>query len=167
MIEFKGTLSDKCRKFITKRFCKLISYLMVITMAIVMIVLGIGGVIIESKFLIDFSMLYGAIMIFVLPIFTIWIFSTKKGRQEYIPERIYINADGGTLGVSGKKFKRTHSTNDVKQIVDYGEWYVVVFFFGSKDLSFVIQKDLITKGTIAEFENLFSDKIVPAKKMTN
>ena len=52
----------------------------------------------------------------------------------------------------------------VKQIVDLGKWYDVKFFYGEiRHVQIVIQKNLITQGTIEAFEQLFEDKIVPAK----
>ena len=49
--------------------------------------------------------------------------------------------------------------SSICQIVDYGEWYYLVFDYGDKDLYFVCQKDLLTGGTIEEFENIFEGKI--------
>ena len=51
--------------------------------------------------------------------------------------------------------------NKIKQVVDYGEFYYVVFYMG---MLFVIgamcQKNLLTKGTLEEFEAKFVDKLV-------
>ena len=60
-----------------------------------------------------------------------------------------------------KKSEREFSS--IKKIIDYGEWYKIAFSHEKQDDSFVMQKNLITHGTIEEFEQLFKDKIVPAK----
>ena len=49
--------------------------------------------------------------------------------------------------------------DDVKKIIDYGEFYDFVFTFSARDIYFVCQKDLLVCGTIEEFESLFEGKI--------
>lgn len=49
---------------------------------------------------------------------------------------------------------------EVKEVRDYGEYYVLVFPMGKLSEKFVCQKDLLTKGTLEEFEALFEGKIV-------
>ena len=53
--------------------------------------------------------------------------------------------------------------DSVKRVVDYGEWYDFVFYYSDRDLYFVCQKSLLTKGTLEEFEALFEGKIVRKK----
>ena len=48
----------------------------------------------------------------------------------------------------------------VKKVVDCGDWYFIVFKFLEFSNALACQKDLITKGTIEEFEALFEGKIV-------
>lgn len=48
---------------------------------------------------------------------------------------------------------------DVKRIIDYGEFYVVDFYFPGV-LFVVCQKNLITEGTLDEFECFFDVKII-------
>ena len=49
---------------------------------------------------------------------------------------------------------------DVKRIVDRGHSYDIIFNFPKRNNSFICQKDLITQGSIEEFEQLFKDKII-------
>ena len=49
---------------------------------------------------------------------------------------------------------------DVKCVRDFGEFYELVFPFGKISEKFICQKDLLSKGTLAEFEALFGDKIL-------
>ena len=54
----------------------------------------------------------------------------------------------------------THrSINSVTRVLDYGEWYYLLFEFDSRDIYFVCQKSLLTKGSLEEFEALFEGKI--------
>ena len=49
--------------------------------------------------------------------------------------------------------------NSVTRVLDYGEWYYLLFEFDSRDIYFVCQKSLLTKGSLEEFEALFEGKI--------
>ena len=48
--------------------------------------------------------------------------------------------------------------NEVKRVYDYRCWYYLEIDFG--DPYFICQKDLLTEGTLEEFEALFEGKIV-------
>ena len=61
------------------------------------------------------------------------------------------------------KYTETRSINDVKKVIDHGEYYELCFSFGKLSDKFICQKNLITKGTIQEFETLFSGKITRDK----
>ena len=47
----------------------------------------------------------------------------------------------------------------VKKVIDMGEWYYIIFKFGDISNSWICQKDLITQGTIEDFEKIFEGKI--------
>lgn len=55
---------------------------------------------------------------------------------------------------------------DVKEVRDYGDFYYLVFPFGKYSYRFVCQKNLLTQGTLSDFETLFADRIkrMPQKK---
>ena len=85
--------------------------------------------------------------------------SMKQTQKEYIPTKIYINVVEETIGIQLENCQKKHAIDAVNEIVDYGEWYQIKFRAGDWDISAVIQKDLITQGTIEEFEKIFHDKI--------
>ena len=60
--------------------------------------------------------------------------------------------------------ERFRMLNSVKEILDYGEWYYFIFNYEDRDPYFVCQKDLLTQGTLEEFEALFEGKIVDMSK---
>ena len=53
----------------------------------------------------------------------------------------------------------TRSVEDIKKVVDHGEFYEIIFYWGIRFGDCVCQKDLIIEGTIEEFEEMFKDKI--------
>ncbi|MDE6201764.1 MAG: hypothetical protein K2M47_07840 [Clostridiales bacterium] len=78
-----------------------------------------------------------------------------------MPTKVSIMSD--IMISSGKDFEYGRYYDDVKKVIDYGEWYHMVFYFPHKIVYYVCQKDLITEGTIEEFEEYFKDKLVRKK----
>ena len=48
----------------------------------------------------------------------------------------------------------------IKGVRDFGEYYVLIFRVSGNFLQIICQKDLLTNGTIEQFEELFDGKIV-------
>lgn len=163
MIEFEGNLSVECKKFVLKKMRKLIGTIAAIVSLILMVLLVAFGFYIGNEFLIKFSILFSVFMVPVFPLMLAFAVTTKKDQLIFLPIKIYIDIEDETIGVVSAKFKDEHATSSVKQIIDHDKWYEVLYFFGeAHTVKTVIQKDLITKGTIEEFEKLFEDKIVSA-----
>lgn len=161
MIIFKGDLSKECRGFFAKKYSKLQFFSSIIPSIFVSFVAGVLAALVHP--LIFITVLWFLAWPFVLA----GISYFKKSIERIIPREIYIDIEDETIGIISDSFRNEHATSSVKQILDYAQFYDITFYLGDKDVSAVIQKDLIVEGTIAEFENLFSDKIVPAKKKTN
>ena len=71
-----------------------------------------------------------------------------------------ITIDNNQICAEIGKGMATRTFDDVKQIIDYGEFYDIIFYFPNKVLNCICQKDLIQEGTIEDFEELFKDYIV-------
>ncbi len=54
----------------------------------------------------------------------------------------------------------TRKTEHIKHILDYGDFYIIKFYFPNHWVDCICQKDLILEGTIEEFEQMFEDKII-------
>ena len=104
-----------------------------------------------------FSIFYGYCAVFAYAMIAVRI-KTPKGRKEITPKRIYI-ADDNLICISDKQ-SESRSIGLVKTAYDYGEFYFLSFPMGKKSGNFVCQKDLLTQGTLEEFEKLFDGKIV-------
>ena len=78
-----------------------------------------------------------------------------------LPTRVVIS-DDGYITSYGEKFELTNPIDTVAVVIDCGEWYHISWNrkvgFGPE--RFICQKDLLTHGTIEEFEKLFEGKIV-------
>ena len=75
-----------------------------------------------------------------------------------VPTTITIEDD--KIERSGVQSYRLVNIQDIKEIWDMGSFYAIVFYFPNMDRRFICQKDLIARGTIEEFENLFQGKII-------
>ena len=80
-----------------------------------------------------------------------------------IPYAVTIYLRENQIVSSGEKVAEVKNLNQVKKVVDFGEWYKIFFIFPYKSQRFVCQKDLLVQGTIEEFEAVFEGKIVRKK----
>lgn len=162
-IEFSGTLCEQAREDRMQRinniFVYLVAFCLLATVAVIVTCFVMSA--------------YYLLIIFVplLTLFAVLIFlmyrPDKQARlfySSYLTEPFTITISNGVITnsyfeksrlVSGGK-----SVNSVKRVLDVGEWYYIIFKFGDISTSWVCQKDLLTKGTIEDFENLFENKLV-------
>ena len=154
MLEFQGELSNSCKNYIIKRrrtISTLIFYCVDCVFAIPCLV---------CAFLFNWSFILAFFALLIIPIFQ--FFSYKGEVLEYMfPIKILIYES--YIQSIGKKISEIRELNEITKIVDFGDWYHVFFAFPNRSETFVIQKDLIVKGTIQDFEKMFEDKIVRKK----
>lgn len=153
MIVFDGNLTGSAEKFFINKLLNKFSLLL--------IVLFLSSIPIWA-FL---SLKVGAFLEVMFTLVLVTIFSpfffricvSKKERQRNLPKKVIIN-EGIITSVS---VKTTISKNitQVKAVRDYGKFYHIVFPEIYIDAVFVCQKNLLSKGTIEEFEFLFKDKL--------
>ena len=154
MIEFSGYLSGEAEKHFWKKSkafgMKLFLAAVIIVFPIVLhwtlqlqhyIALGIYGI----------ALVAGVLLILLNP-------QSKKDKKALTPNRIFT--DGETITCVTEKFTETKFIGDEKLVLDYGEFYELVFPFGKVSHNFICQKSLLTSGTLEEFEKLFEGKIV-------
>ena len=82
---------------------------------------------------------------------------SEKEKLTLIPRKIYVEDE--YIVCIGEKYVESKLIADVAKVVDYGEFYELVFPFGKVSDKFICQKSLLTKGTLEEFEQLFDGKI--------
>ncbi len=154
MIEFKGNLSEHTLNFYHKRFIK-----ENLSISMFFFIMCIPA----CTFIFSFIMPLKYIVCIVFPIFfLIAIFlpylKLKLSKDRFVPEHITIN--NGVIICVKDKFTDSLNIEQIKAVKDYGEYYTLTvagFFRPSAHL--ICQKDLLTQGTIEEFEALFTDKI--------
>ena len=154
MIEFKGIISDKCASHMRNRetmlklrFCLPLGIALAIPFAIDAISNEpISWVVVVAFLLFGFI---GAVP------------PSKKDYATYLPNSVII--EGNSIAISCENLYQSREVEQVKKVIDFGEWYQIVFAFPHKSLYFICQKDLLVKGTLEDFEGKFKGLIVHAK----
>lgn len=151
MIEFKGDLTGASQEYALKKNSKLIQRFLLL-----------GAVcLLPSSYIISVTFFH-SFWIFVLPVLFLVLSIipriTYKKYTQQLPICIYI--DGGTIVINFKFNSQKLDISKVKIVYDYGNFYEIIpkniFIFSV----FICQKDLLTEGTLEEFEALFDGKIV-------
>ena len=147
MIEFEGKVSKSVTKHIMRKF------LMVgIIVDIIVLLLGVS-------FFVSIGMNWVVSLIISFSSASISIVISVCSVKEALPLRICIEDDQTISGTYANGYG-TRKLDQVKKVIDYGDFYDITFVLLYRWRNCVCQKDLITQGTIEEFEQLFEDKIV-------
>ena len=152
MIEFKGGLSKTCKEFVLKNEARCSRMALTIS-CFPFAVADIIWWAVSGKLYVLI-----ALPALVFPVFLAGIKPREKDYGAIMTKRVTI--DGNDLECEGDQFHDIKSIDRVKSVIDYGEWYQIEFSFPGKSQRFICQKDLITQGTIEDFEKLFADKII-------
>ncbi len=150
-IVFEGELSEKNRKYFERGQDRDNR----ITMLIVAVLISVPVTLLVVKCGLYFISLYSLNIIFVVGAF---IPTKKQDREGIYPEMIIIEDE--ELKCLCEKGSVHRKMYDVKEVEDWGDSYRILFDFLGRSPMFLCQKDLITEGTIEDFEELFADKIV-------
>lgn len=152
MIEFKGYLTGKALKHLRKSYfkimCGFISFAFVLCVVIMACILGVDD--------------WGLVILLLTPVYLIFSvlfpYLFMKFDKKHIPKKITINNDT-ILCITDEIGAERRKNEQIKEVRDYGEYYILI----NKGLDFhphfICQKDLLTQGSIDEFESLFAGKI--------
>ena len=156
MIEFCGEIDGRCKKYrlyvesMVGLVCTLIPALL-IAFAITICLIVIDWV---------FALAYIPLVLFV--VFAAIAPLSKKAQKLTLPHCVQIYDD--RIESKNEKFYDIRQIVYVKKVIDMGDWYQIFFRFPHKNAHFVCQKNLITQGSIEEFEALFRDKLIRKHK---
>ena len=152
MIEFSGYITGNAEKFFWKKSRSMVQIVFNVSWLILL------PVIIFFAFQKEFiQLLVGYGVVLALINLLMLLPKTQKEKIACTPTRIYLENDC-ICYVTGKG-KDFRYIKDVKLVRDYGDFYDIVFPFGKMSEYFVCQKNLLSKGTLEEFEALFEGKL--------
>lgn len=150
MFEFSGELTGSAYKYFKKRMLKLEVGVLTFsfgTMFILFLIISIT----TGYWPMTFAWL-GLYSFIILLTFL----PRKKERHDVMPTKIFSDVE--YIVSQSKKTEEYLLFENVKKIVDYGEFYNV-FLNGKYSYAFICQKSLLTQGTLEEFEAHFEGKI--------
>ncbi len=163
MIEFNGYLTGNAQKFFCNQIVKLQQKFMIFIYIPGFFLLFwfsylIWGTIIEPSIV---------IFCFVLAALTLLLpkIQTKKEKEKITPQKVYIENE--IIISQSNALIESRYIEDVKEVRDYGEFYYLTFPFGKYSYRFVCQKNLLSQGTLDDFESLFEGKIVRKTQKSN
>ena len=151
MIIFEGQISGKCKEGVLRKGAKN-SF---IGGLITSILFAIPTVVLALK--IDLIILLFLLVIIPFP-FLAAIPPKEKYYPMIFPSKVTIDTQTGRMTTQSSQFFAESSITEVVKVLDKGEWYLI--YVKSKDGRFICQKDLLTNGTLDEFEKNFKDKLV-------
>ena len=149
MIEFKGKVTSKNA---IKSQGRMLKAIFIISVAIAMLLMLI---------LLGAAWFFRTLILIMMPVVIIGIIVIPNKHIALLPERLFIDTDERTIVSQIKGMNETFKMLDsVTKVEDYGDCYA--FYFGNRvsGLGFIAQKDLITQGTIEEFEEIFEEVLV-------
>lgn len=147
MIEFKGKISGKTLKFQANRYKRVFGIGFLISALLVCGLYGLYDMFIPISFIILFLLLCPA-----------------KAFAFLAPNRVYIDLKDRTIvSVNNESRETFRMIDDIVEVKDHGEFYTFKFNSQRNFITFIAQKDLITQGTIEEFEEIFEEVLVRVK----
>lgn len=152
MIEFKGYLTGSALKHLRKSYfkiiCCVISIAFILCVVIMTCIIGIYE--------------WGLAILLLTPVYLIFCvllpYLFMKFDKTHIPKQITIN-DNIIFCITDEIGADSRKLEQIKEVKDYSEYYVVICKGLNIPPHFICQKDLLTQGSIDEFESLFADKI--------
>jgi hypothetical protein len=151
MFEFKGKLSEECENFLYNKQKRMELISCSCIGAVVSVIIIISAILVSPIILI--GLIWSALFV-LIPLLPF----TKKSFLQHMPNRIVFDFDKDTIFYSSEKNKDSFNISQIEKILDYGNFYHLIFE-PVPDSYYVLQKDLMVKGTIEEFEKCFNDKI--------
>lgn len=153
MIEFNGYLSGKAENHFHNKGRKLARNILFISTLLLLPAIAIAAIRMQFWGL----LITYCVIILLIPLMTM-IPQSKKGKQGLTPKRIFTEEE--YIVCIADQYIEHRLIEDVKTVYDYDEFYELVFPFGKISEKFVCQKQLLSKGTLEEFEALFEGKII-------
>ncbi len=156
-IEFDGEVSGASRRFLIKD--QLISQVLV---ALIITALILTPTLIFGGFQSDITY---AVILWCGFYILISAIPFKSVIGVILPQRIFVDLEEGTIVNRLKNREVFGMIDSVKVVEDRGEFYYIKFYVGDRVPCCVCQKNLLTTGTLEQFEALFDGKILRKKRL--
>ena len=151
MVVFEGNLTGEAKKFFIKK--KKTAYKKIIFLSLTLI-LPIIELFRGTEFLLIPILLY----VFVFLVFVLLLCKEERRVTADVPKKISF-MDEYIICLTDTT-EETRRFSEVKYIYDFGEFYYIEFLNRNSNSNFICQKNLISKGSIREFEVIFESLII-------
>lgn len=164
MIEFSGELSPRCKKYIRKHDNRRAIFAGIFPCAFfIYCAIRLFRYMLQEEFPLPGILLIGALALLVIVACPFANIKSKKTFEKMIPQKIIIE-EYGSVTLCREKNPIEQVMENVKDVRDYGDFYDINFALIGVTGLFVCQKDLLTEGSIEEFERIFEKKIIRMKE---
>lgn len=153
MIEFNGYLTGNAEKHFQRKARVLGQKLLLISTIVLLPFCIVLATKIQTP-----QLIYICCATFVIAPLLLYIPKRKTERMSLTPKCIRIEDE--CIICTADKYIEQRFVGDVKIVYDYGEYYDLLFHFGKVSDKYICQKELLSKGTIEQFEGLFDGKII-------
>lgn len=160
MIEFKGEMSKNDKRKI--KHVQAFWLVFVLPEVYVMLFIPLFAYFLSNDFFGETNLLAMGCAFIVGSLLVLLCYSLYNVKND-IPLRIEITDT--TIKSECRKKKYVNSLSNVSKVVDLGDFYSIRVNQCLEHARFMCKKDLLTQGTLEEFENLFADKMVRKEKM--
>ena len=157
MIVFSGQVSVEVEKHIFRKTRKMLHIIFSIVWFILLIPIALATV--NTDMEIALYCYLPTLPAMNLAVLAAW---PNPKRRKIMPSKITIH-DRRMEYISKQTTVRRYVSN-VKVVRDYGDYYDIIFKFGKISDFFVCQKDLLSDGTLKEFEKVFKGKLIRVAK---
>ncbi len=152
MIEFKGCITGNAEQYFWKRSRNILRNILITVILVLFPAFFVTAILVgHLGILIIYALLSASMLLSLL------IPKSKKEKNAWLPKRIFTDEE--YIVCTSEKYEEFKLIQDASCVIDYGDFYYIVFPFGKISDKFVCQKDLLTQGTLEEFEALFDGKI--------
>lgn len=152
MIEFNGYITGAAKKHYDKINRRMGRSIMLVVLLLVMPIIIVLAIMARM-----WLILPGYAFLMVVGIVAIQLPKSKTEDKKFTTKRVYVKE--GYITYESDVTEQTKDIDLVRVVYDYGEFYELKFPFGNMSTQFICQKDLLTRGTLEEFEALFEGKL--------
>lgn len=152
MIEFSGEISDEVMDKLIKR-----EYFFHVIAGLIATVIPSIPIVLFSIFLTPLIYLF---LIVPIIVFISIIIDIKVNVKKFAPVDVKIEDKEIEITQIRLNVGTCRTFDDIHKIIDYGDYYRIVFYLFSGKIMCICEKANIKQGSIEEFEELFKDYIV-------
>ena len=158
MIVFRGAMSSECKKYIIKDSRRASFIAGTITFVLFAVPVVFAAIYWE---------LFALSFLLVLATFP-WLAALPPAKEDegvIIPWKIAVDEEEGILIWESSKLQFVKSIEeDVRDVTDMGDCYVIRFCFSARCIHVVCEKRLLCEGTLEAFEKVFEDNLIPIQR---